>query len=408
MATKKKIGILAGQENTWLFSFTDEINRRDDNAIALMVKLGGTRIAEMCEYDVIVDRISHHIPYYRTFLKAAMLTGTRVINNPFWADSIDSFFIANMATRMNLAYPRSVALPSHSYHVSNDALGNLLFPIPWDKHIDYLGGFPVVLRPTQRNGAGTMQRLNSYDDLWFFYNQTGTNSMLLQEHLEWQKYIRCLVIGQQTFLLGYDPHGEGNGRYMREEPRLTAKEKKQVVDSAKQVSMALGCDMSALDFGFVNDRCYLVDVINPLPDVDANLPFSIFEQLVGAMADLTIDLAKKKRQPLDNFSWSKLADSTTTSSKKTTTSRTKSTSSTTAKQTASSSTASNPTPPSASSSSDSPSAAAPAKPASTTSKPAAKPASTTSKPAAKPASTTSKPAAKPASTAQNDRAKDEA
>ena len=53
---------------------------------------------EPCGYDVIIDRISHEVPYYRTFLKHAVLQGTTVVNNPFMWSADDKLFGASLAT----------------------------------------------------------------------------------------------------------------------------------------------------------------------------------------------------------------------------------------------------------------------------------------------------------------------
>ena len=49
-------------------------------------------MAEPSPYHVIVDRISHDIPFYRGYLKNAALSGAIVINNPFWWSADDKFF----------------------------------------------------------------------------------------------------------------------------------------------------------------------------------------------------------------------------------------------------------------------------------------------------------------------------
>ena len=54
-------------------------------------------------YAVIVDRISHDVPFYRSYLKNAVLTGTQVINNPFWWSADDKFF--NYALAEKSAWP---------------------------------------------------------------------------------------------------------------------------------------------------------------------------------------------------------------------------------------------------------------------------------------------------------------
>src|SRR5690242_4730661 len=111
----KKIGILVGREETWPGAFINEVNNRNAGVTAEFVKLGGTRMAEPPEYAVIVDRISHEIPYYREYLKTAMIGGTVVINNPFWWSADSKFTGATICERIGVAHPRSVALPSHSY-----------------------------------------------------------------------------------------------------------------------------------------------------------------------------------------------------------------------------------------------------------------------------------------------------
>ena len=74
-----KIGILVGREATFPPALIDEINARNAGVTAEYIKLGGVRMAEPCEYRVIIDRISHEIPFYRAYLKNAVLAGTIVV-----------------------------------------------------------------------------------------------------------------------------------------------------------------------------------------------------------------------------------------------------------------------------------------------------------------------------------------
>jgi hypothetical protein len=71
-----KIGILVGREGTFPQALIKEINERNANITAEYIKLGGVRMAEPCPYDVIIDRISHDVPFYRAYLKSTVLAGT--------------------------------------------------------------------------------------------------------------------------------------------------------------------------------------------------------------------------------------------------------------------------------------------------------------------------------------------
>ncbi|MCB0075154.1 MAG: hypothetical protein KDE20_27030, partial [Caldilineaceae bacterium] len=78
MGDVKKIGVIVGREWSFPPAFIEEVNKRDAGVVAEYVKLGGTRMNELVEYAVYVDRISHEIPYYRTYLKNAVLQGAFV------------------------------------------------------------------------------------------------------------------------------------------------------------------------------------------------------------------------------------------------------------------------------------------------------------------------------------------
>src|SRR5262245_33995450 len=88
-----KIGLLVGRENTFPQAFIEYLNGLgQDDVTAEFCRLGGTRMGEVSDYRVIIDRISHEVPYYRSYLKNAVLQGTVVINDPFWWSTDDKFF----------------------------------------------------------------------------------------------------------------------------------------------------------------------------------------------------------------------------------------------------------------------------------------------------------------------------
>ena len=88
----KKVGLIVGREWSFPPAFIEEVNRRKEGVTAEFVKLGGTKMNDPSEYAVIVDRISHEVPYYRSHLKNAVLQGTTVVNNPFMWTADDKFF----------------------------------------------------------------------------------------------------------------------------------------------------------------------------------------------------------------------------------------------------------------------------------------------------------------------------
>src|ERR1051325_11132296 len=86
-----KIGILVGREGTFPQALIDEINHRNKGVTAEYFTIGGVRMAAKVEYDTIIDRISHEIPFYRAFLKRAVFGGTKGMNNRFWGAAVGRF-----------------------------------------------------------------------------------------------------------------------------------------------------------------------------------------------------------------------------------------------------------------------------------------------------------------------------
>src|SRR5579872_5118350 len=114
MSANKKIGILYGRERSFPMAFIEAVNRRNIPGITA----GPVRIDKVFQagdpgFSVIIDRISQDVPFYRAFLKNAALTGTAVINNPFWWSADEKFFNNCLATRNGIPVPKTVILPSH-------------------------------------------------------------------------------------------------------------------------------------------------------------------------------------------------------------------------------------------------------------------------------------------------------
>src|SRR5437763_16983394 len=82
----KKIGILFGMEGSFPPAFVERVNQKTGGKgiMAEFVKMDKVVQGEPSGYDVVIDRISQDVPFYRAWLKNAALTGTAVVNNPFW------------------------------------------------------------------------------------------------------------------------------------------------------------------------------------------------------------------------------------------------------------------------------------------------------------------------------------
>ena len=302
-----KVGLLVGREWSFPPAFIEEVNRRDEGVTAEFVMLGGTRMDEPNPYAVIIDRISHEVPYYRSYLKSAVLQGVNVINNPFMWTADDKYFEATLATKLGIASPKTVVLPNKEYVpgiVHPDSLRNLIAPMDWQRILDYVG-LPCVLKDAHGGGWKEVYVCHSLEELIYNYDQTGLLTMVIQEFIEWDHYVRCMCLGQEEVLpIKYNPHER---RYYVEHDHLTPKLGKRIVEDSLKLVRALGYDMNTVEWAVRDGVPYAIDFMNPAPDMDVNSlsPF-YFEWVVSHMADMAIRLAKNPRPQLTDLRWSGL------------------------------------------------------------------------------------------------------
>lgn len=303
-----KIGLIVGREWSWPPAFIEEVNKRNVGVTAEFAKLGGTRMDEPCEYAVLVDRISHEVPYYRSYLKNAMLQGTHVVNNPFMWTADDKFFGASLITKLGVMSPKTVALPNKDYVpgiVHNESLRNLAFPIPWQEHVDYLGGFPVILKDAHGGGWKQVHICRAWDDLWKAYNDSGLLTMILQEFIKWDpgQYIRCMCIGQKDILVRkYDPDTR---QYLQ--PDFSDALMERIVKDSRTIVQAFGYDMNTIEWAIREGVPYAIDFMNPAPDMDINSTGRDYHfWCVEKMADMCIDLALNPKPQVTEMRWGSL------------------------------------------------------------------------------------------------------
>ena len=308
MADVKKIGLIVGREWSFPPAFLDEVNRRNAGVVAEYVKLGGTQMNEPCDYAVLIDRISHEIPYYRTYLKNAMLQGAYVINNPFWWSADDKFFGASLITRMGLSSPKTVVLPMKSYPegVVSESLRNLVYPLDWDAIVNYVG-LPAILKDAWGGGWKNVYKVNTLDELIHAYNDTGTLCMVLQEFIEYEHFVRCICIGQENIMpIKYDPK---NRRYHVEHDHLPGDLGERIVNDARMINRVMGYDMNSIEFAVKDGVPYAIDFMNPAPDMDINsITPHYFEWAVKSMADFAIEMALNPREQRSEQRWARFVE----------------------------------------------------------------------------------------------------
>jgi len=302
-----KIGVVYGMENTFPPALVDRINSRGDAQIqAEHIHIGGIKMAEPSGYAVIIDRISHDIPFYRAYLKNAALNGTRVINNPFWWGADDKFFNYALASKIGVAVPRTVILP-HKQNppgTTDQSMRNLIYPLNWQEIFDYVG-FPAFLKPYSGGGWKHVYKVDSPAELFAAYDQSSDLCMTLQQAIDFDLYFRCYVVGQRrVHVMQYDPRQPHEHRYVRELRPVAIDLHERVVRDGLKLCQALGYDLNTVEFAVQNGTPYAIDFLNPAPDADLHsVGPDNFEWIVDAVTDLAVEQARLGPQVMKELRW---------------------------------------------------------------------------------------------------------
>ncbi len=302
----KKIGVLHGKERSFPTAFVERVNSKNvPGIIAESVRIEKSLQGEPCGYAVIIDRISQDVPFYRTWLKNAAVTGTAVINNPFWWSADDKYFNNCLMTQVGVPVPKTAIIPSrdHPDDTGEESFSNLAYPLDWETIFNYTG-FPAYMKPFAGGGWKHVYRLNDKEDFFDKHSETGQLVMLLQEEIVFTEYYRCYCIGgKHVRIMPYEPRNPHHLRYVAEfspsQERL-----KQMEEIVLRINHYLGYDFNTVELAIRDGVPYAIDFCNPAPDAErTSVGEENFEWVVETAANYAIERALEQKDGQDNLSW---------------------------------------------------------------------------------------------------------
>jgi hypothetical protein len=204
-----------------------------------------------------------------------------------------------------VASPKTVVLPNKHYIPGikhDESLRNLEFPLNWRALVEYVG-LPCILKDAHGGGWRDVYVCRSLDELIHHYDTSGLLTMIVQEFIEWEHFVRCMCLGQEEILpMKYDPRAR---KYIVEHEHLSPALGARIVKDATTIVKALGYDMNSIEFAVRDGIPYAIDFMNPAPDMDVNsLTPEYFQWVVTHMADMAIALARKPRKQAKELKWS--------------------------------------------------------------------------------------------------------
>jgi len=304
----KKIGILHGKETSFPEAFVARVNAKNVKG----VHAEPTHVDELMQgnptpYAVMIDRISQDVPYYRAYVKNAALNGTAVLNNPFWWSADEKFFNNCLSTKVGLPVPKTILLPSKEMppDTSGESFRNMKYPLNWEEIIEYLGGFPLYMKPHSGGGWKSVYKVHNFDEFFTAYNETNTLVMMLQECIDFDAYFRCYCLGgKYVRIMDYEPRNPHHLRYVADFKHVTKSQREEMHQLVLMINGALGYDFNTIEFAIRDGVPYAIDFCNPAPDADINsVGEANFEWVVENAANMTIEKALAHKTGANNLTW---------------------------------------------------------------------------------------------------------
>ena len=296
---KKRIGLIFGMEDTFPWALINAINSRGaDRVEAMPVEISYLKDDGVFPYDLVLDRISHEIPFYRTYLKCAAASGVRIVNNPIWWSADDKFFDNLVAKSVNVAVPRTVLLPHKQYPPNTEAKSfrNMKF-VNWDEVFDYLK-FPIFMKPAYGGGWKDVYKCDNPHEFFAAYDLTRDLAMMAQEAIDFESYYRCYVVGRKrVHIMQYDPKQPHHLRYVPNPAPMEPAFEARIRRDATALCDALGYDMNTVEFAVRGGIPYAIDFMNCAPDSDRDsVGEANFDWIVRNMAEVLIEIATGDRK----------------------------------------------------------------------------------------------------------------
>lgn len=289
-------------EETFPPALRERINEmgKESGVTAEFCRMDIWRADEPKRYDVVLDRISQDVPFYRAVLKNMMLAGTKIINNPLWMNADEKFFSYAICAKAGVNVPRTALVPSKNNPPDTTAKSfrNLAFPLSWDALFDHIK-FPAYFKPHSGGGWKSVYKVNNIEEFFRAYDETDTLVMTLQENIDFTEYYRCYCIGKKyVHIMPYEPR---NPHHLRYQADFSASDKlrKEMEKTCILICQTLGYDFNTIEFAVRDGIPYAIDFTNPAPDAEkTSVGDENFEWILDTSAkyliETALEVSKKK------------------------------------------------------------------------------------------------------------------
>ena len=312
----RKIGLSLGADICWpicyeaLMKQLDLKLSMDGNTIDFEVsrlQIEPFDLSKGCNYDVVVDRVTHWYHTSREWIKTKILVDDLyVFNNPWSLQSMEKQTTYAAIMRLGFPVPETWMIPPKSYQESGDLQPTLR---RYAKLFD-LGaigdriGYPLFMKPYDGGAWVGVTGIHNRQELENAYESSGTRVMNLQKGVEpHDAFVRCVGLGPQYRMVNYDPGAPLHDRYQMDHDFLPQDQAQQMRDMTMVINAFFGWDFNSCEALRQDGVWHPIDFANACPDSQVTSLHYHFPWLIKANLRWSIFCAATDRSMKTNLNW---------------------------------------------------------------------------------------------------------
>lgn len=312
----RKIGLSLGADICWPICFEELLKQLDlklpidGNTVSFessRVNIEPFDLRKACNYDVVIDRLTHWYHTSREWIKTEILINDLyVFNNPWSLQSMEKQTTYAAMMRLGFPVPDTWMIPPKRYQESNDLQPTLT---RYAKLFD-LGaigdriGYPLYMKPYDGGAWVGVTGIHNRQELLNAYESSGTRVMNLQKGVEpHDAFVRCVGLGPQFRMVNYDPGAPLHDRYRMDHNFLPDDQAQQLRDMTMVINAFFGWDFNSCEALRQDGVWYPIDFANACPDSQVTSLHYHFPWLIKSNLRWSIFCAATDRSMKTNLDW---------------------------------------------------------------------------------------------------------
>ena len=317
MATHtRRIGLSLGADICWPICFEALLDKLDlsipDGKNTLKFSVDRVHIEPFdlqqgCDYDVVIDRLTHWYHTSREWIKKAILTDDLyVFNNPWTLQSMEKQTTYCAMMRLGFPVPKTWLVPPKSYVESGDLQPTLkryakLFDLG---EIGDSIGYPLFMKPYDGGAWVGVTAIKDQKTLLKAYDDSGTRVMHLQKGVTpHDMFVRCVGLGPQWRYVNYHPDAPLHDRYGMDVDFLSTQDQNTLAQMTMVINSFFGWDFNSCESLRSDGVWHPIDFANGCPDSQVTSLHFHFPWLIKSNLRWAIFCAATKRRMKTDLNW---------------------------------------------------------------------------------------------------------